>query len=205
MLSDEPGKKLAWVCTAELLTAILGKNTCEAMFHIGFSVEWLRNRLLDGTRHRLVVFPSLDCVQVTWNNLFALTRDNYGPEVAARLAPFEDALKGTPYEVIDPQHEIKRLADLPVDEKYAHPDFLTAERFLALPPAALNLFAARAFCYHALGCNLYFRGDGCNRDGQPEYMTVNRRIADIPGAVALELEVTAAQIEDAARAAGQVH
>jgi hypothetical protein len=190
MLSDEPGKKLSWVCTDELLTAVLGKNPAEAMFHVGFSVDWLEARLKDGTMHRLVVFPTTQCTQATWDNLFLLVEVQYSSSLAGRLALFADGLKTTPYEVIDPLLAIKSLSELPVAEKFSHPEFMTAERFMEIPVSNLSLYHARAFFYHTIGCNLHFQGTGTNQKGQAEFLTPNNPISGIPGAVVVPLTVS---------------
>ena len=61
--------------------------------------------------------------------------------------------------------------------------------------SAAVLLQARAFFYHALGCNSKFTGTGYGNDGAPEYLTPNRLIGDIPGALSVGLKVTAADIE----------
>ena len=53
-----------------------------------------------------------------------------------------------------------------------------------------RLYHARGFFYHAIGCNKLFTGEGCSPDGIPECLTPNMAIADIPGAMLMDLEVT---------------
>jgi hypothetical protein len=81
-----------------------------------------------------------------------------------------------------------------VVEKMAHPEFLIAERFLAVPEP--TLYHARGFFYHALGCNVHFRGDGRTRDGSAlEWMTVNRRLEHLPSCAVVDLEVTEGDLD----------
>lgn len=54
VLSEEPGKRLSWVCSSEMLGSLLGKTPVEAMMSIGFRAQWLQERLQDGTTHMLV-------------------------------------------------------------------------------------------------------------------------------------------------------
>ena len=147
-------------------------------------------RLEDGTQHRLLVFPETEesTIQATWDNLFRLVLEHYGAEVHDVLSPHFRALKRTKYEVIDPNGRLAWISTLPVKEKYAHPEFLTAERLLAVDEP--RLYHARGFFYHAIGCNKLFTGEGCSPDGIPECLTPNMAIADIPGAMLMDLEVT---------------
>lgn len=55
---------------------------------------------------------------------------------------------------------------------------------------------ARGFFYHALGCNMLYRGDGYNYKGKAEYVTHNRRLCEIPGAVWCDLKVTLDEIDE---------
>ena len=184
MLSDEPGKKLSWVCNDELLQSLLGKRPVAAMVHLGFGLDWIRARLHDGTTHRLVVFRSgveTDTTLATWHNLLSLVRECYGAEMADRLEPQMAALKSTPYEEIDPSGTLREISNLPVEQKFQHSEYFVAKRFLT-EQIPVSLYAARAFFYHAVGCNAQFLGTGCNLDGQAEHMTPNKLLVNIPGA-----------------------
>ncbi len=50
-----PGKRLSWIVGGDVLDRILGLRPAEAMNYVGFSLTWMRARLRDGTRHKLVV------------------------------------------------------------------------------------------------------------------------------------------------------
>jgi hypothetical protein len=199
-LSDEPGKVLSWVLGDELLQSILGMTALEAMVHIGFGLDWVQARLSDGTTFRLVVFPvgpETSTTLATWDNLLALARDAYPAAVADRLAPHLESLKTRPIESIDPELRLREISNLPVESKMVHPEYITAERFLALVDSRpASLYEARAFFDHALGACFLFRGDGRNAEGQSEYMTRNRLLSEIPGARWLDLDVTLAEIEE---------
>lgn len=198
MLSDEPGKKLSWVCNDELLQSLLGKRPVAAMVHLGFGLDWIRARLHDGTTHRLVVFRSgveTDTTLATWHNLLSLVRECYGAEMADRLEPQMAALKSTPYEEIDPSGTLREISNLPVEQKFQHSEYFVAKRFLT-EQIPVSLYAARAFFYHAVGCNAQFLGTGCNLDGQTEYMTPNKLLVNIPGAKWIDVDVTVAEVEE---------
>ena len=162
MLSDEPGKRLSWVCSSQQLGALLGKTACEAMVSIGFRLDWLAARQVDGTKHMLVLFPADNGTIATWHNLWGLIAQTYGPEVDAALQPFRAELEqlvtwppppdddsGNGYAAFDPAGELQRLSDLPVAVKYAEPGFLTAGRLLAAEPR--TLYHARGFLDHSVG------------------------------------------------------
>lgn len=193
LLSDEPGKRLSWVCDDELLFGVLGKSAAEAMIHIGRRVDWLEARLRDGTSHKLVVFPATDCKLATWDNLFEMVCETYNCDVARRLEPHLQSLKATPYDEIDPDGRFPVLTQMPVLDKFDHPEFLSAERFAALEEP-VSLYQARGFFYCAIGCNSKFTGLGVSPDGEREFMTRNRAIADIDDHVLLDLEITEADI-----------
>lgn len=134
-LSDEPGKLFSWVCTDELLQGVLGKGPAGALVQVGFGLDWIRARLDDGTTFRLVVFPvgaSSSTTQATWDNLFTLVRAGYGDAIANRLAPHMAALRSTPIDAIDTAARLRSVSNLPVSEKMAHPEYMTAEQFLAV-------------------------------------------------------------------------
>lgn len=169
LLSDEPGKKLSWVCSPQQLGTLLGKTAAEAMFAIGFRADWMAARHADGTEHQLVLFPAGTCVVATWANLWQLIGEHFGVEVDAALDPFKrkiEQLVTWPggYTAFDPTGELQRLSDLPVDIKYADPGLLTAERFLAASPR--TLYHARGFLDHSIGCNPKFLGTGRSPEGE---------------------------------------
>lgn len=195
-LSDEPGKKLSWVCTEELLQPLLGKNPAEALRHIGFGQSWMEQRLLDGTTHKLVLFPSLVGTIATWDGVFEMTRKAYGDELSALLEPFNEEVKQLTYEKSDPR--VARnimLSDLPVKEKYEHPEFLTAERFLEIEQP--TVWDARRFYHHQIGCNHLFQGTGRSMSGEAECLVLNQRIEDIPGHYVVELMITKEELDAA--------
>jgi hypothetical protein len=156
VLSDEPGKKLSWVCSPDMLGSVLGYNPTEAMMSIGFRTPWLKARLDDGTAHQLVVFPTTaDTTVVTWAGLWGLISRAFGPEIDDALEPFKQQIEqldtSNGYFAIDPEGTINRLGTLPVVEKYAHPGYLTSDRFLSTK--VRTLYHARGFLDHAIGCN----------------------------------------------------
>lgn len=199
MLSDEPGKRLSWVCSSKQLGTLLGKSPCEAMMSIGFRVEWLAARQKDGTKHMLVVFPAENGTIATWKNLWMLIRKTYGSEVDAALRPFRAEIEqlvtwppdddsGNGYAAFDPAGELQRLSDLPVAVKYEQAGFLTAERLLAADPK--TLYHARGFLEHSVGCNCKFTGTGLSPDGEVETLVPCVPLSELVGLVRVPLTIT---------------
>mmetsp|Transcript_14732 Transcript_14732/g.41897 ORF Transcript_14732/g.41897 Transcript_14732/m.41897 type:complete len:257 (+) Transcript_14732:176-946(+) len=198
-LSDEPGKLLSWICTAELLQPLLGLRPAEAMVrYVGFSLNWMKGRLTDGTDHKLVLFPDSAATLATWENIIAFVEREYPATVFERLRPNLDAVKMADYKRLSQGDAKKRgfleISELPVAVKYGlgdgqkpHPDFITPSRLLAGDGSVLE---ARAFFDHTIGCNQHFTGTGRSPTGQREYFTKNRKISDIDGAVVVDLVVT---------------
>lgn len=84
-LSNEPGKKLSWVCTEQLLSGCAGLVPAAALLRIGHGANWLRARLLDGTRFKLAVFPVSGGTVATWDGVYRLVEELFGEEAHARI------------------------------------------------------------------------------------------------------------------------
>ncbi|KAJ3032031.1 UNVERIFIED_CONTAM: hypothetical protein HDU68_008064 [Siphonaria sp. JEL0065] len=198
VLSDEPMKKLSWVFGADTIAAFMGKSPTQAMLSVGFSKSWLRNRLSDGTKHRLVVFQCIDqdLVLATWDNIMELIKKHYGIRVYERVSPFLAELKSTHIKDIDPKGRLRYISELSVQDKLAHAEFYSPERILKIKN--LTLYDARGFIYHTIGCNYLFQGKGHSRDpnneDRLEYLIPNRKISDFPNHAKIDLEITASDI-----------
>mmetsp|Transcript_5685 Transcript_5685/g.14504 ORF Transcript_5685/g.14504 Transcript_5685/m.14504 type:complete len:250 (+) Transcript_5685:289-1038(+) len=198
-LSDEPGKRLTWLCTPNTLAACLGKPIVAALHSdVGFTKSWMTERLADNTAHRLFVFEQEPgkAEVVTWSALWRLVREAYGAEVDAALQPFQREIEETEpkalYAKYDPENRIQHISNLPVADKYAHKGFMSAEALLAAAPR--TMYHARAFLELTVGANVMFTGTGLSPSGEPELMGLNRQVADIKGIVSIPLEVTAAAV-----------
>mmetsp|Transcript_6631 Transcript_6631/g.10129 ORF Transcript_6631/g.10129 Transcript_6631/m.10129 type:complete len:234 (-) Transcript_6631:220-921(-) len=193
-LSDEKGKLLSWVCPSEALHFLLGKKPVEAMLAIGFNTDWIAERLKDGTKFKLVVFPvnEKETTIPTWENLWKLIATAYGDEIDNALGPFKstieelDTTNGYPFEGGDLVTEIKNM---PVVAKHAHPEFMSKENFLKVPERDRRLCHARGFLDHAVGCNSKFTGTGKGPKGQIEMITLNKPINEIEGHILIDLDV----------------
>ena len=83
----------------------------------------------------------------------------------------------------------------PVSEKYAHPEFMTAQQqqvwwWRWVCTSRVTLYHARGFLYHSIGCNLHFTGTGYTPQDDQEYLVPNARISEkVPGVVVVDLDV----------------
>ena len=145
-----------------MLGPILGCRPAEAMIiHVGKSVSWLRARLLDGSRHKLVLFPEIHCKQATWANIFEFVREVYGLEVYSIVSPYQAAMSACSYMELDSGGYFQRIGDMSPMQKLAHPDFMSANKLISIHAAnQASLLHARVFFHHAIGCNHKFTGTG---------------------------------------------
>jgi hypothetical protein len=159
------------------------------------TTQWMRARLLDGTKFKLVLFPESDSHRATWDNIAAFIFDQYGDNVGNIVSKYMHLLKENPsYSKLDIHNRYIPISWLPVDQKYSHPDFMSAERLLQQGDAA-TLLQVRAFFDHSLGCNSKYLGTGLSPNGQPECFVLNRPLSQIPGCVILDLNVTLEELE----------
>jgi len=163
----------------------------------GHGADWLRARLQDGTRFKLVIFPASGGTVATWDGVFDLVLDVYGEEAHERILPFREAVEVSSQDEIDPAGVIEEVSKLAVPEKVVDTRFINIERFLAIPKRDVTVYDARAFLNHTVGCNKYFQGTGMNARGEPEILQPNRPISAIPGAVVLNMDFSLEDLADA--------
>lgn len=146
--------------------------------------------------------------QITWDALIDCLPQVFGADIGAALAPHREALKATPYHDIDVDGAIDAIAMLPAAERRSHPDYRSVSNLRQLisirserttddnvsspsdggAAPLLTLSEARAFFYHAVGCNPAFRGDGRAPNGQEEWVVPNRPLSSIPGAIVFDVD-----------------
>lgn len=197
-LSDDTYKKLSWVCSEELLGELLGKSNVECMIAIGKSISWLKNRLLDNTLHALVVFPSQEGTIATWEGVFSLVRLHYGEIIADKISTYESIISnGVDFSDLKNGNELRRISELPVEEKIKHPGFMSEEKFLSIESPTLE--DCRGFLYHTIGCNELFCGTGKTKEGFTEMLIPNKRISDITHAVIIPINITEEELNQYAK------
>lgn len=186
MLSFIPGRRLAMVTGPRGMWTLIGQPAAAIVLGIGKKEDWLREKLAEGNRWKLVVMPQASYPLADWDGLFAAIRLHY-PEVAGKLLRWAPQLR-------EPSLSAKIAPELVsgrVKDDVSHPQHMTAERYVEAEDTPLN---ARLFLWHSLGMNDLFKGDGLTvgPDGSPgvdEYLAQNRPISQIPGAVLIDLDV----------------
>merc|ERR1712150_257564 len=174
------------------LETIDGLTGYNQLVKIGYTSDYIRQKLDDGFSFRLVTFDEgqkdLPCKQATWEGVLEVCKFQY-PQAAAIIEPHLGALKSTPFE------DIKRQADF----DFAKADlngstdehFMTQERLLASDG---GLIAVRAFLYHVLQIRTLFAGDGYTRmeDGSvglKEYLCPNLLLERLVGLKVTPIDV----------------
>lgn len=188
LLDEDYYHRYSFVAGSEMLHALLGLSDEQAMERVGLPMDWVRRAANKGTKFKLFVFPSTEQTLATWKGLFRVIAMHYPLGVYSRLRPYLSTLEEFPYLFIDPEMRLKTIAELPMQQRLTHPEFMTEERLLALP-SVVTLYQARAFFYHALDCNIYFTGTGTNADGEQEFVVPNASISDIKGFQSVDLRV----------------
>lgn len=193
-LSSEPKKRLSWVVDHETLRDFLGKSHLHILISLGHSLDWIRYRLDNGNKFKLIIFSygpaevkDTGARLATWDNIFKLVFQAY-PEIASNTWDTHAAdLKRSTYQEIDPSGAILKHYYLGHNSEH----YMTIERFSALtePP---TLSEVRAFLHHQVGLNELFQGDGrtVHPDGtigHPEYLIRNQRLDQFPRYALLDL------------------
>lgn len=132
-LAFASGRRLAWVTGPEGLRTMIGRTGAEIVLGIGKDPAWLREKLAEGMRWRLIVLPQAACERADWAGVFARISSDY-PEVADKLLRWRDALPDRAVATaIDPG-----LVTGAVKDDVAHPCHMTVERYLSSADTALN-------------------------------------------------------------------
>lgn len=186
MLSFASERRLAWVTGPDGLRNMIGRSGAEIVLGIGKDRAWLREKLAEGMRWRLVVLPQAECTRADWAGIFALIEAIY-PEVARKLLPWREDLQNPALTLSMPPSLISGV----VKDDPAHSEHMGLARYAASDDTAEN---ARLFLWHTLGLNQHFKGDGWATDpltGErvEEYLTANVPLRGIVGHRVIALDV----------------
>lgn len=187
-LAYADGRRLAWITGPAGLRGMIGRSGADIVDGIGKSSGWLREKLAEGMRWRLIVMPQAVCARADWAGVFEMVGQHY-PEVAAKVLRWREALQDpTLAASIDPHLVLGEVKD-----SAAHPDHMSLSRYRDCPDTALN---ARLFLWHSLGLNGQFVGDGWTRDERTggrveEFLTGNVSLAELPDHRVIDLHVAA--------------
>ncbi|HEU4914456.1 MAG TPA: hypothetical protein VFT16_03585 [Candidatus Saccharimonadales bacterium] len=178
-------RDIVFIMGPDGLAALPGVDPLAALDRIGLTPDYVQGRIAQGHMFRLMVFEGgSEAPLATWDNALDMVAANH-PELAADIALHRAALKTTPFEVFQAD------VDQPLDDIElagpAHPEYMSLERYVALPPEAReNPAKLRRLLFHKEHLGSLFYGDGYTRtpDGQiglREYLVPNGRIDQLPG------------------------
>src|SRR5690606_15568827 len=104
----------------------------------------------------------------------------------------------TPFAEIDRNGRLDEIDNLPVAEKHQQRDFVSKKFILdkVATHGSIDLYDARGFFNHSLGCNSCFRGDGTNGKNSKEWLTFNRPLHEIKGHSYIDLSYTKQDIDE---------
>ena len=188
MLAFANGRRLAWVTGPGGLHSMLGRSGAQIVLGIGKDRAWLREKLAEGMRWRLVVLPQATCTRADWAGVFAMIDAHY-PEIASKLSRWRAVVRDPALALsIDPA-----LVAGAVKDDVDHPEHVGVTRYATCADTAIN---ARLFLWHALGLNQHFVGDGWAADPLTgkrveEYLTANVQLATVAEHQSIDLRVSA--------------
>lgn len=183
-LTDDPRRRLVFVLGQDGLEALAGKPTLAMLELIGYTPEYVKRKVGEGSQFKLVVFRQEGRAELaTWENAVRLVGEAY-PQAAGRLcAQLPELLRSSV-----PSHyaEVDRLGP-------SEPRFITLQRYLEGPDDAVS---ARAFLYFTAHLRELFRGNGrTDPGGLQEYLMLDRPLSELGDYELIDLpEVTTMDI-----------
>jgi hypothetical protein len=191
-LSDNPGRRIVFLLDHRACHNIIGLTGYQiATTVLGWDPQYTRNKVEEGLKFDLVVFPENACKLGTWDNLLELAEATY-PEIGAKLMRHRAALSAmTPKSLVEMERR-QGYTFMEVDELGTNdPRFMTIARYVDATDTA---DAARAFLYHVVQCKDLFTGYGCTLDhngnaGVPEYIMPDRPLEGLGAHVIIPIEI----------------
>jgi hypothetical protein len=184
-------RSIVFIMGPDGLSMMPGVERLAALDRIGLTPGYVQGRIAQGYRFRLLAFTGGDAAPLaTWDNALDMVARNR-PELAADIEHHRAALKTTPFDVFqadvaEPLDEIELAGP-------AHPDYVSLERYLALPSEVrANPAKIRRLLFHAEHLGTLFHGDGYTRTpdgrvGLAEYIVPNGRVGGLPQAQVVDL------------------
>lgn len=194
-------KKLSWVFGPDASSSFAGKDAIQVCDSLGMSKEWLEQKVRQGKKFKLVVFPvfagdTFDCKPATWQNVATLVAKLF-PEVAAKVERHLPAIQKASYEELSREAQAQDstydFSQINWAGREVDPRYMSLAR---LAEAEGTLVQVRQFLYDELGLANLFKGDGFGYSDSgerqaPEFLAENRRLEDIPGCVIVDLHFAA--------------
>jgi nicotinamidase-related amidase len=173
-LTDDPSRKIVMLVGPDGLESLLGKTGYEMLVTIGYQPDYLRHKVEEGNRFKLVVFPEGGPAKAaTWDNVIDLVCDIY-PAAAAMVRRHRVGLKQFSFAEIE---QDAGFVFLDVEKAGpSDPKYMTYERLL---DSRGDLADVRAFLYFTVHLREQFSGDGYTYDdkgnrGVMEYIVPNK-------------------------------
>jgi hypothetical protein len=161
-LSDDPRRRVVFLTDAAALCALVGSHGQEILKQIGYADTFIARLLEQQTRFKLALFPDVAKLPATWDNLLDLTSEAY-PAWRAKIERARPVLK---------EHGDGALRGEAAD--------------------------VRAFLEDVINANRPFAGDGYTRREDdpsrrvhPEYVILNRPLAEMEACCLIDFPVDA--------------
>lgn len=178
-LTCNPNRLVIMLIGSDGLEYLLVKNGYESLIHIGYTKDYIKYKIDQGNKFKLVVFKENNSILLaTWDNVAKLCSKIY-PNVSDKIYAVLDQLKTIPFQ------RIQMLADYDFEEIKRNglhdPNFMNYELFRKSEGTLINV---RAFLYHTLHFRMLFSGDGYTYDedgnrGLREYIAPNKRLNEL--------------------------
>jgi hypothetical protein len=159
-LTDDPRRRVVFLTDAAALCALVGSHGQEILKQIGYADTFIARLLERQTRFKLALFPDVAKLAATWDNLLDLTSEAY-PAWRAKIERARPTLKQNGAE-----------------------------------PLRGEAAEVRAFLEDVLNVNRLFAGDGytrreddLSRRVHPEYVILNRPLADMEACCLIDFPV----------------
>jgi hypothetical protein len=188
-LTDDPKRKIVMLMGPDGLSKMSGKSGLAMLTEIGYTREYIAQKMAESTQFKLVIFPeSKDAKPATWYNVIDLVSRAY-PETAAALKRYHSQLANSRFDEIENQAGFS-FAEVDANGS-SDPRYMSFERFIASPQ---SLADTRAFLYFSAYLKELYSGDGYtytpegNR-GLQEYITLNQPINALGKSITLDIPV----------------
>lgn len=185
-LSDDPNRKVVLLMGSDGLQEIVGKSGYDALLTVGYTPDYIRQLVGEGTQFRLLVLPEGGAaVPATWENTIRTLAMVY-PDIASDLRVQLDNLRATPFVEVERMARC-RFADLAASDDL----YMTYDKYLVSPR---DLVATRAFLYFSVYLRELYSGDGYTYTvdgvrGVSEYIVLNSALQELGECLVLPVDV----------------
>jgi hypothetical protein len=188
-LTDDPNRKIVMLMGPDGLSLLPGKSGHEMLTAIGYTPDYINQKILEGTQFKLAVFPESKFARpATWSNMVSLISHAY-PQTTKALHSHYNQLSKIPFEQIQTQSGFS-FAEVEKNGP-SDPRFMTIDRFMQ---SQMNLVDIRAFLYFSIYLKELFSGDGYTYSsdgyrGMQEFATLNQPINSLGKNALLDINI----------------